>query len=74
MSESSLFFLHRDNSFRKFLIRLTMKKFVVEIKDESKEDVMNEIGGGDGEDSEDSHNAAQKSLVRSNAKNLDMEL
>lgn len=51
-----------------------MKKFVVEIKDESKEDVMNEIGGGDGEDSEDSHNAAQKSLVRSNAKNLDMEL
>lgn len=31
-------------------------------------------GGGDGQDSDDSHNADQKTLLRSSLKNLDTEL
>ena len=80
MSESSLLFLHKETALRKFLVRLTMKKLPPPPAEKSEyeagqDDVINEMGGGgDGQDSDDSHNADQKNLIRSNNKNLDTEL
>lgn len=38
MSESSLLFLHKETSLRKFLIRLTMKKFIPPPTDKNEEE------------------------------------